>query len=206
MAREPSDQPRSVNFFEQQFQRQVGEREFALNPFERLALMHVRGRVLDLGCGLGNLAIEAARQGCNVTAVDASATGVAHTQQTALGERLSLSAFVADLESWSIDRDYDTIVAIGLLMFFPRDRALAMLDDIRRHVAPGGKAVINVLITGTTYTDLFDPEHHHLFEPEELKQAFQGWSSVCCQEDQFAAPGGKVKRSCTLVAEKPDAT
>jgi tellurite methyltransferase len=109
MAREP----RSIGFFETRFQHQVGEQDFAPNPFARLALEHVRGRVLDLGCGLGNLAIEAARRGCAVTAVDASPTGVAHTRQTALGQRLSPSAFVADLETWSLDRDYDTIVAIG---------------------------------------------------------------------------------------------
>lgn len=197
--------PHSVGFFEKQFQRQVGEQDFALNPFERLALEHARGRVLDLGCGLGNFAIEAARRGCNVTAVDGSATGVAHTQQTALGERLSLSAFVADLESWSIDRDYDTIVAIGLLMFFSRERALALLEDIRNHVTPGGKAVINVLAGGTTFMDMFDPGHHHLFDPEELKRAFAGWDIACWQEEEFAAPGGKLKRFCTLVAQRPAA-
>ena len=51
----------SVRFFEAQFQRQVSSGEFELNPFERLALPYLSGEVLDLGCGLGNLAVAAAR-------------------------------------------------------------------------------------------------------------------------------------------------
>ena len=62
----------SVAFFDQQFQRQIGAEEFALNPFETVALPHLTGRVLDYGCGLGNLAIAAARQACQVEALDAS--------------------------------------------------------------------------------------------------------------------------------------
>ena len=54
---------RSIDFFDDQFRRQIGARDFSLNPFEHAALPFLKGRVLDLGCGLGNLAIAAARNG-----------------------------------------------------------------------------------------------------------------------------------------------
>lgn len=53
----------SIAFFDTQFQKQIAGSDFALNPFEQVALPFVHGRVLGLGCGLGNLAIEAARRG-----------------------------------------------------------------------------------------------------------------------------------------------
>ena len=46
---------RSVEFFDAQFQRQIREREYALNPFETLALDYLKGAVLDFGSGLGSL-------------------------------------------------------------------------------------------------------------------------------------------------------
>ena len=59
----------SLRFFDAQFQRQVRESELALNPFEKQALAFLRGTILDYGCGLGNLAVAAARQGCSVVAL-----------------------------------------------------------------------------------------------------------------------------------------
>lgn len=53
-------------------------------------------------------------------------------------EGLPVEAIEADLESWTIDQPYDTIVAIGLLMFFPRQRALELLAAIQGRVHPGG--------------------------------------------------------------------
>ena len=63
---------RSIDFFDSQFQKQVAGSDFALNPFENAVLPFVRGSMLDLGCGLGNLSVEAARRGAEVVAVDAS--------------------------------------------------------------------------------------------------------------------------------------
>ncbi len=68
---------KSVEFFETQFQRQVRERDYALNPFETLALDYLTGTVLDLGCGLGNLSLEAGRRGHRILAVDASPAAIA---------------------------------------------------------------------------------------------------------------------------------
>ncbi len=57
---------RTVRLFEERFRKQAAEGGSALNPFEELALPYLRGSVLDLGCGLGNLSLEAAPCGSTV--------------------------------------------------------------------------------------------------------------------------------------------
>jgi tellurite methyltransferase len=194
--------PDPIDFFERQFQRQVRTAEFGLNPFEQLALPYVTGEVLDLGCGLGNLSLEAARRGCSVRAVDASPTAVERLRAAALHEQLPLEALQADLGSYRIERDYDTIVAIGLLMFFRRERALDLLRQIERRVRPGGRAILNVLVEGTTYLGMFKPDEYTLFGRLELEQAFAGWTLIESRHDSFPAPGDTVKAFATLIVEK----
>jgi tellurite methyltransferase len=193
----------SIAFFDTQFQRQVASHEFALNPFEQATLPYVSGRVLDLGSGLGNLSIEAARRGASVTAVDASPTAIARIKDAAAREQLPIDPHVADLgAAYSVERDFDTIVAIGLLMFFRRERALELLSDIQRHVAPRGRAIINVLIEGTTFMGMFEQDHYYLFGRGELEQRFAGWNILLLKQETFEAPGGTRKDFTTLVAEK----
>lgn len=193
----------SVAFFERQFQLQVRAAEFALNPFEKLALPWLRGEVLDLGCGLGNLALAAARAGCRVTAVDASATAILHLRGVAAAERLSLTAVEADLAACAIEHDYDTIVAIGLLMFFPEARAKALLATLLGRVRPGGRVVLNVLVEGTTFLGMFASAGYYLFGRDELTGFVPGWTIHVSQHDTFPAPENTLKVFHTLIAERP---
>lgn len=193
-----------MDFFERQFQRQVRAGEFALNPFEELALAHLRGSVLDLGCGLGNLALAAARRGHAVEALDSSPTAVAHLAATAAAERLPLCAQCVDLASGDVEGEHDTIVAIGLLMFFARERALELLRSIQEHVRPGGVAVVNVLVEGTTWLEPFEPGCCHLFGARELERHFAAWSILESRQHTFPAAGGTLKLFSTLVARRPD--
>jgi len=193
----------SVNFFDSQFQKQVASGEYALNPFEQMALPHLRGEVIDLGCGLGNLALAAARQGCRVTALDASPNAVARIHKAAEEEGLAVGAETADLVHYRFDRDWDTVVCIGLLMFFPEAPATALLAAIRGHVRPGGVAVVNVLTEGTTFLGMFEPGHYHLFPQGELRRAFDGWEILADRHETFPAPSDTLKAFDTLIARRP---
>jgi tellurite methyltransferase len=193
----------SIFFFDEQFKLQAESGENSLNPFERLALPHVQGKVLDYGCGMGNLAISAARKGCTVAALDGSHAAIDHVQKVANRESLAIDAREADLRMHEIAGYYDTVLCIGLLMFFDCPTAYQQLSGLQSHVQPGGIAVINVLIEGTTYMDMFSPEGHCLFKPDELHARFAGWEILRDERQTFPAPGNTTKIFATIIARKP---
>lgn len=194
---------RSVDFFDAQFRQQAERADYALNPFEQAVLPHLAGELLDLGCGLGNLSVAAARAGCTVTALDASPSAVADLARRAAEAGLPLEARQADLRHFTASRKYDSVVAIGLLMFFACDDARAVLAQLRESVRPGGIAAVNVLVEGTTFMAMFDPEGHCLFGRDELTHAFQGWTPLLSRHEDFPAPGYTIKRFHTIVARRP---
>ncbi len=195
--------PDAVDFFDRQFRGQIAAGDFALNPFEQMALPHLRGDVLDLGCGLGNLALAAARAGCRVTAFDGSAAAVERLAAAAAAEGLPVVARQADLASVPVSVDYDSVAAIGLLMFFARPRSTELLAAVMNATRPGGVAVVNALIEGTTFFDIFGDGPHTLFGHDEIEQAFAGWEILHSSHEDFAAPGGTRKKFTTVIARKP---
>ena len=194
---------KSVEFFDRQFRQQPTDAALSLNPFEEQALPFLSGEVLDFGCGMGNLAFAAARRGCHVTTLDASPAAVDHIRTRATAEGVAVSASLADLRKYKIACDYDCVVSIGLLMFFDCPTAFRVLTELQARVRPGGYAVVNVLVEGTSYLDMFDPESHCLFAPSELRDRFAGWSIAQSEFSDFEAPGHTVKRFSTVIARKP---
>ena len=195
----------SVRRFDEQFARQLREGDLRLNPFEATALPYLSGRVLDYGCGLGNLAVAAARRGCTVVALDASAEAVGHLRRAAAELALPIEAEQADLRTYAVRGEFDSIAAIGLLMFFDRPTAIAQLEQLRTHLRPAGHAVVNVLVEGTTWLEMFDPAGHCLFAPGELARRFGDWTIERAEASEFPAGGGRIKAFVTVVARKPGA-
>jgi tellurite methyltransferase len=193
----------SIAFFDSQFQQQVRDQDYELNPFELAALPHLQGRVLDFGCGLGNLAVAAAERGCSVLALDASRSAISNLRQRALDKALPVEAVETDLRNYEIAGDFDCVVSIGLLMFFDCATAGRVLSMLQASVHPGGIAVINVLIEGTTYLDMFQPGNYCLFARDELDSRFAGWTIIHSEFRDFDAPDQTIKSFITLIAQKP---
>ena len=195
----------SIQFFDKQFAEQSRTGDRQLNPFELAAIPHLKGRVLDYGCGMGNLAFAAAERGCDVLALDASPAAISHIQQRATAEALPVHGAVADLRDYELDEDFDTVVSIGLLMFFDCPTAFRALSNLQARVREGGVAVVNVLVEGTTYLEMFDAKSHCLFSRSELESRFSGWNILHSEFSNFEAPGATSKAFATLIARKPGA-
>jgi len=192
----------SIDFFARQFERQIAAADYALNPFESLVLPHLRGHVLELGCGLGNLSLAAARRGHAVTAVDACANAVEDLQRRARSASLVLETVSCELSHWKATSTYDSVVSIGLLMFFGCEEAAAVLEQMQRATRPGGILALNVLIDGTTFLDMFEPGRFCLWTAEELLARFAGWNILEHRQQDFPAGTGQIKRFSTVIAER----
>jgi SAM-dependent methyltransferase len=101
----------------------------------------VRGpRVLDLGCGTGELALALARRGFAVTGVDVSQVAVARARAKAAAEGLSARFEARDATAFSPDEGpFDSIFDSGLLHNLERfGGATQYLALLPRLAAPGG--------------------------------------------------------------------
>ena len=105
-----------------------------------------RGRLLDLGCGGGDLCVEAAGLGFEVTGIDlaegmiAQAEGRRRSLAPAVGQRLSFrvgDALRAELPA----AGFDAVTALGLVEYLDDDASL--FRAAARWLRPGGVVVVS---------------------------------------------------------------
>lgn len=75
-----------------------------------VALGAVRGEVLDPGCGTGWHAIEYARAGCSVTAIDLAPTAIARARNNARTAGVEAQFVLGDATTLDYQARFDTVV------------------------------------------------------------------------------------------------
>lgn len=94
-------------------------------------------RVLDLGCGTGNIARELARRGCEVTGVDISEGQIAVARRLCADENLRVDFLVRPAENTQLSAgSFNVVTAAQSWLYFDRDRVVA---EVKRLLAPGGR-------------------------------------------------------------------
>jgi len=98
-------------------------------------------RVLDVACGTGNLAVIAARQGCEVSGIDIAGNLIEQARARAASEGLKIDFKEADAEAlpFSYSR-FDHAVSMFGVMFTPQPEIAAA--ELRRVVRPGGQIAL----------------------------------------------------------------
>lgn len=138
------------------------------------------GRVLDIGCGQGELVRLLHEDGFDAWGVDASPEQV-RIANAAGTDRVEL----ADLHDYLRARpgSWDAVVATDVLEHLDADEILAACDAVRRALRPGGRFVArvpNAVSPLGGYTMYGDVTHRTWFTPRSVAQlsAVAGFGSV----------------------------
>jgi len=122
------------------------ERQLILNM-----LGNVDGRrVLDVGCGDGELACELAARGAIVTGIDSSVAMIEAAKSRAARQRADIAFQVSTAQNLPFrDDQFDVVTAITILCFVKN--AAPIFQEIARVLQPGGRCIVGELGKWSTW-------------------------------------------------------
>jgi len=142
---------------------------------------HIRGSVLDAGCGTGENALHLAGLGYEVTGIDGAPTAIARAREKAVKRGLQVSFELADARDLTGHADrFDTVLDVALFHVFDDER-----DRVRYTAALHGACRSGATVHLACFSDrnTFDagaappPGFAHGVAEAELRRAFaEGWT------------------------------
>lgn len=125
------------------------------------------GKVLDLACGTGRISIPLAQSGIDVTGVDLSTEMLARAQEKAQEQGVTdgLKLLQGDMRAFDLQEKFSLIMIPfrSFLHLLHIQEQMKALTCIRKHLAPGGKFIMNVFV----------PKINHFYEENE-KMSLRG--------------------------------
>lgn len=123
-------------------------------PYARFIAAHGQP-ALELGCGDGEPLLELRERGLDVEGVDSSGDLLERCRSLAENAGIDVTLHHQRMENLQLPRRYASVFLAGpTFTLLPDDRtALAALHGIRRHLAPGGAAMIPLFVPSPTPPD-----------------------------------------------------
>jgi ubiquinone/menaquinone biosynthesis C-methylase UbiE len=118
-----------------------------LSPLKARQVAHLAPapgtRVLDVGCGRGEVLLACARAGADVAGIDYAATAVEISRET-LAEVAGAEVVQGDVAAlpWP-DASFDAVLSGDVIEHLVPEDAAAMLREARRVLRPGGRLVLH---------------------------------------------------------------
>jgi ubiquinone/menaquinone biosynthesis C-methylase UbiE len=101
-------------------------------------------RVLDIMCGYGRHAIDLAKRGVSVTAVDNLKDYIKEIENTAKEQLLPIEPILSGALQVDLSGSYHAAICMGnSFAFFNKEDAVYLLKKVSAHLKPGGILIIN---------------------------------------------------------------
>ncbi len=117
----------------------------------------IDGRALELGCGTGNLSLDLASRGFELTAIDRSKEMLALAKDKGLREGLDIDYREMDAEKLDFeDESFDLVISLTAFEFFKDQKAA--FEEMKRVLRPGGSLIIGTINRESDWGDLYAME------------------------------------------------
>lgn len=165
------------------------------------------GKTLDLGCGNGRNSLYLAANGYDVTAWDKNPMSIQNLLSIREAEGLeNLQASVKDLNTLTIEGEYDFILSTVVMMFLESSTIPRLIPNMQRCTKPGG---YNLIVAAMDTEDFpCTVGFPFAFKAGELKNYYEGWDLLKYNEDvgelhRTDENGNRIKlRFATMLARK----
>ncbi len=148
----------------------------AIKILELLPPVNKSFKVLEIGCGEGGTSVFLARNGYEVTAFDLAETGVHKTLQNAEKCHTSLKAFVADINEFLPDENYDVIFSSGTLQYLLPDKRKKFIEACQKNTNPQGLNIFHTFVSKPFIERAPDAEsNEYLWSSGELLLFYKNW-------------------------------
>jgi tellurite methyltransferase len=154
------------------------------------------GKALDLACGTGRNALWLAKQGWNVTAIDAAPAAIESLQHRASKLGVNVDARQADLERGEYHIEHSHWHLVAICYYLQR----SLFEPAKAGIVPGG-----ILLAIVHITEPGDEPTNTRASPGELRAYFDGWKILHYYEGK---PNDTAHRRLVaeIVTRRPVAT